>query len=50
MLANKKYFLNLINPNSIGGGEEKCPCSHNDKTTLMKQIYLFDAALFMTNT
>ena len=27
-----------------------CPCSHNDKTTLIKQIFLFDTALIMTNT
>ena len=40
-----------VNPNSIGGGQntpcdatfsEKCPCSHDNKTALIKQISLFD--------
>ena len=29
---------------------KKCPCSHNDKTALIKQISLFDTAFVMTNT
>ena len=51
---------NSINPNSISGGGantpcdakfcEKCPCSHNNNTALIKQISLFDTALVMTNT
>ena len=28
----------------------KCPCSHNNYTALVKQIYLFDTALVMINT
>ena len=49
-----------FDPNSIGGGgqdrpndaklSEKCPCSHNNKTALIKQISLFGTALVMTNT
>ena len=29
---------------------ENCPCSHNNNTSLIKQISLFDTALAMTNT
>ena len=49
-----------LNPNSIGGGggglfwpcdakfSEKCPCSHNNDTALIKLISLFATALVMT--
>ena len=35
-----------LSPNSIFANfrEKKCPCSHNNKTALIKQIYLFDTA------
>ena len=29
---------------------EKCPCSHNNTTALIKQIFLFDTAAVITNT
>ena len=42
----------IVNHNSIGGegGEiqhatQKCPCSHNNNTVLIKQTPLFDTAL-----
>ena len=56
------YNLTLmLNPNSIrcGGGQntpcdakfsEKCPCSHNRNTDLIKHNSLFYTALFLTNT
>ena len=43
----------------VWGGEDKpsdvkfsemCPCSHNNNTALIKEIYLIDAALVMTNS
>ena len=45
-------WSNIINPNSIGGGDtpcdakfsEKCPCSQNKNTAFIKQISLFDIA------
>ena len=47
-------------PNSIRGRgqvepydtkfSEKCPCSHNDNTAVIKQISLFDTAIVMANT
>ena len=57
----KLQFANLaFNPNSIGGRgqncpyderfSEKCPSLHNNKTTLIKQLSLFDTALVMTKT
>ena len=58
-IANE--LLITINPNSIrrGGGWhdrpngakfcEKCPCSHNNNTALIKHISLYDTALVITN-
>ena len=55
--------FSVFSPNRIGGGGvglfgpcdakfrgEKCPCSHNNYTALIKHISLFDTALLMTNT
>ena len=49
-----------LNPNSIEGGglfrpcdaksSEKCMCSLNNYTALIKQIILFDTALVMKDT
>ena len=55
------YFVtNAINPNDMGGGtnraiqrkilNEKCFCSDHNNTAIIKQIFLIDTALVMTNT
>ena len=61
MLSRKTQIKNVVffNPNSMGGGlygpcdaklSEKCPCSHNCYTVLIKHTSLFVTALVMTNT
>ena len=55
----EKPCIDLLNLIVLGEGlfgpcdvkfSEKCPCSHNNYTALIKQISLFDTALVITNT
>ena len=55
-------FCHGVNPyhvgEGVGGQVDSCDvkigeqflCSHNNKTALIKQLYLFDIVLIMTNT
>ena len=58
-IFGEKFNLNfklqhLPIPNSIVPCDakfyKKCPCSHNNNTALVKQIFLFDTALVIKKT